>query len=92
MPAIRLPSLLAAAIPTKLTASIDVNTGILTGSGTALDFSEFTPTNSRAGTISVLLIPNIEKAVGRSLLPTSRSTTAPILSGKLVGEEVAHFN
>lgn len=78
--------------PYKLSASVNITTGILTGSGTAMDFSEQNITNQRAGTLSALLIPGREQAVGHFQLPTTRSATAPILSGKLVGEENVQFN
>ncbi len=78
--------------PYKISASLDVLTGIITGTGTVADFLETGPSNQRAASFSALLIPNSEKAVGHFLLPTTKTTTSPILSGKLVGQEVNYFD
>jgi Putative Ig domain len=67
--------------------SINFATGILTGTGSAMDFSINQPTNSRPGTFSALLIPGREQAVGHFLLSASRNTSSQILSGKVIGEE-----
>lgn len=64
-----------------------MKSGIVSGSGTALDYSLLQPNNARPGTFSALLIPGQEQAVGHFLLPFSTSRNAPILSGKLIGEE-----
>jgi len=76
-----------AANPYAIKLSVNFATGILTGTGTAMDFSQNQPTNSRSGTFSALLIPGREQAVGHFLLPASRSTSSQILSGKVIGEE-----
>jgi len=75
--------------PHQIQASLDLSTGLLTGSGNALDIDPNNPglNRQRAGTLSALVIPAQEKAIGHFLLPTSQSSSAPILSGKLVGEE-----
>lgn len=73
--------------PYRITLSANFKTGIVSGSGTALDFIVSQPQNARPGTFSSLLIPGREQAVGHFLLPTSTSRTAPILSGKLIGEQ-----
>jgi len=73
--------------PFSIKFSINFATGILTGTGTAMDFSPNLPTNSRPGSFSGLLIPGREQAVGHFLLPASRNTASQILSGKLIGEE-----
>jgi hypothetical protein len=82
-----IPTFASGSNPYRLTFGIDFVNGLLTGSGTAMDFVEGSPTNSRTGNFSALLIPGRNQAVGHFLLPTSRTATAPILSGKLVGEE-----
>lgn len=84
---ISIPSAGSAGNPYKIALSANFRTGIVSGSGTALDFILNEPQNSRPGTFSSLLIPGREQSVGHFLLPTSTSRTAPILSGKLIGEE-----
>lgn len=78
--------------PHQIQALLDLATGILTGSGNALDIDPSNPglNRQRAGTFSALVIPAQEKAIGHFLLPTSQSSSAPILSGKLVGEETTN--
>lgn len=73
--------------PYGIKATFDFATGIVTGSGTAMDFIQNQPTNSRAGTFSGVLIPGREQAVGHFLLPASRASNSQILSGKLIGQE-----
>ncbi|MEQ1749911.1 MAG: S8 family serine peptidase [Prosthecobacter sp.] len=77
--------------PHQIQLTLDLTTGQLTGTGTALDID---PNNlglnrQRTGTLSGLLNPASETAVGHFLLPAAQSSTAPILSGKFVGEEAA---
>lgn len=76
-----------AANPYGIKMSINLATGVVTGSGTAMDYQQNLPTNSRSGTFSGLLIPGREQAVGHFLLPASRAKNSQILSGKLIGEE-----
>lgn len=78
--------------PYKIKLSALLKTGVVSGSGTAMDYSLNQPANARLGIFSSLLIPGREQAVGYFLLPTSTSSTAPILSGKLIGEENATLN
>jgi hypothetical protein len=78
--------------PYKIKLSATLKTGVVSGSGTAMDYSLNQPANARLGIFSSLLIPGREQAVGYFLLPTSTSKTAPILSGKLIGEENAPSN
>lgn len=75
--------------PYQIRLSLNVATGVVTGTGTAMDFDSNNPngTRQRPGTMSALLIPTLEQALGHFLLPTDRGTTSPILSGKVVGEE-----
>jgi|JI6StandDraft_1071083.scaffolds.fasta_scaffold01244_9 hypothetical protein len=73
--------------PFGIRFTINFATGILTGSGSAMDFSLSQPTSSRPGTFSGLLIPGREQAVGHFLLPASRNPSSQILSGKVIGEE-----
>ncbi|WP_170267008.1 Ig domain-containing protein [Brevifollis gellanilyticus] len=73
--------------PYGIRMTMNLSTGIVSGSGTALDFIENQPTNSRNGTFSALLIPGREQAVGHFLLPASRASNSQILSGKLIGQE-----
>jgi subtilisin-like proprotein convertase family protein len=77
--------------PHQIQFTLDLTTGILTGTGTAMDIDPLNPAlnRQRPGTFSALLIPDREQAVGHFLLPTSQSATAPILSGKLLGAEAA---
>jgi subtilisin family serine protease/subtilisin-like proprotein convertase family protein len=84
---ITLPS--GSANPHQIQFALDLATGILTGNGLAMDIDPLTPSlnRQRPGTFSALLIPVREQAVGYFLLPTGQSTTAPILSGKLIGAE-----
>ncbi|MBV6499422.1 MAG: hypothetical protein CJBNEKGG_01878 [Prosthecobacter sp.] len=74
--------------PYGIRFSINFSTGLITGTGTAMDYVENQPQNSRSGSFSALLIPGREQAVGHFLLPTSRSSTSAILSGSVIGEEV----
>ncbi len=78
--------------PYKIKLTAIMKTGVVSGSGTAMDYSLNQPANARLGIFSSLLIPGREQAVGYFLLPTSKSKTAPILSGKLIGEENAPLN
>jgi hypothetical protein len=78
--------------PYKIKLSAIMKTGVVSGSGTAMDYSLNLPTNARLGIFNSLLIPGREQAVGYFLLPTSTSSTAPLLSGKLIGEENAPQN
>lgn len=73
--------------PYGIKAVFNFTTGIVTGTGTAMDFIQNQPANSRAGTFSGLLIPGREEAVGHFLLPASRASNSQILSGKLTGGE-----
>jgi hypothetical protein len=78
--------------PFGIKFSINFTTGILTGTGSAMDFIQNLPTNSRSGTFSALLIPGREQSVGHFLLPANRDSTSQILSGKLLGEETNIIN
>lgn len=75
--------------PHQIQFTLDLSTGILTGTGTAMDIDPLNPglARQRPGTFSALLLPDREQAIGHFLLPTSQSPTAPILSGKLIGAE-----
>ncbi|MES2595181.1 MAG: Ig domain-containing protein [Verrucomicrobiota bacterium] len=73
--------------PYGIRMSVSLVTGVVTGTGTAMDFNEGQPTNSRSGTFSALLIPGRQQAVGHFLLPASRAGNSQILSGKVIGEE-----
>jgi len=75
--------------PHQLKLSMDLKTGIITGSGSAMDINPQNPAQNRQrpGTFSGLLNPVYEQAHGHFLLPASTSPTSPILSGHLVGEE-----
>jgi len=78
--------------PYRLRAGLNVTTGIISGSGTAMNYNATQPTNLRKGTFSALLIPGREQAVGHFLLPTDQSPYAPILSGKFIAEETSVNN
>ncbi len=84
---ITIPS--GSANPHQIKFTLDLTTGILSGSGATMDIDPRNPSlnRQRPGTFSALLIPNFEQAIGHFLLPTSRSASAPILSGKLLGAE-----
>ncbi|MES2596905.1 MAG: S8 family serine peptidase [Verrucomicrobiota bacterium] len=75
--------------PHQIKVSMDLKTGIITGSGSAMDINPLNPAQNRQrpGTFSALLNPVYEQAHGHFLLPTSTSPTSPILSGHIVGEE-----
>ena len=75
--------------PHQIKLSMDLNTGIITGSGSAMDINPLNPAQNRQrpGTFSGLLNPVYEQAHGHFLLPASTSPTSPILSGHVVGEE-----
>lgn len=75
--------------PSQIRLTLNLATGILLGGGSAMDGVPLNPSQShpRPGTFSALLVPQREKAVGHFLLPTGASAAAPVLSGKLVGEE-----
>lgn len=75
--------------PHQIKLAMDLKTGIVTGTGAAMDINPLNPAQNRQrpGTFSALLIPQREEAVGHFLLPASTSKTSPILSGKLVGGE-----
>lgn len=75
--------------PHQIKLSMDLKTGIITGSGAAMDINPQNPAQNRQrpGTFSALLNPVYEQAYGHFLLPTSTSPTSPILSGVVVGEE-----
>lgn len=62
-------------------------TGILLGSGKAIDFVSTNPSNARPGTFSALAIPGRDAAIGNFQLPVSNAKDARILSGKLIAEE-----
>jgi hypothetical protein len=89
---ITLPALGSVANPYKIKLTATLKTGVVSGSGTAMDYSLNQPANARLGIFSSLLIPGREQAVGYFLLPTSTSNSAPLLSGKLIGEENAPLN
>lgn len=76
-----------AANPYGITFTMNLLTGFISGSGTAMDFSESQPTNARAGSFSGLIILGRNQAVGHFLLPVDRSTKAQVLSGKWIAEE-----
>ncbi len=82
-----LPTFASGGNPYRLTLNADYTQGLVSGSGTAMDAVEGNPANARIGTLSAILIPGRSQAVGHFLLPTSRSSTAPILSGKVLGEQ-----
>jgi subtilisin-like proprotein convertase family protein len=75
--------------PHQLQFTLDLTTGILTGTGTAMDIDPLNPAlnRQRTGTFSAILVPDREQAVGHFLLPASQSATAPILSGIVLGAE-----
>lgn len=75
--------------PHQIKLGMDLKTGIVTGTGAAMDINMLNPAQNRQrpGTLSALLIPQREEAVGHFLLPTSTIKTSPILSGKVVGGE-----
>jgi subtilisin-like proprotein convertase family protein len=75
--------------PYQIQASLELATGIILGSGTAIDIDPAQPNlnRQRAGSFSALLNPASETAVGHFLLPASNEVGAPILSGKIIGEE-----
>ena len=73
--------------PYRLNASLNTTTGLLSGRGTAINFSNNQATSARPGTFSGLVVPGRNQAVGHFLLPIDTSTTAPILSGKFLAEE-----
>lgn len=81
-----------AANPHQIQLSLDLITGQLSGTGSALDIDPANPglNRQRPGTISALLNPALETAIGHFLLPVTQSSTAPILSGRVVGEEAAN--
>jgi len=89
---ITLPALGSVANPYKIKLTATLKTGVVSGSGTAMDYSLNQPANARLGIFSSLLIPGREQAVGYFLLPTSTSNSAPLLSGKLIGEENTPLN
>lgn len=78
--------------PYRLNASLNVFTGLLTGSGSAINFNANQATSARPGTFSGLVVPGRDQAVGHFLLPTDTSSTAPILSGKFIAEETGELN
>lgn len=78
--------------PYRLKASLNVTTGLLTGSGSAINFSANQASSARPGTFSGLVVPGRNEAVGHFLLPADTSKTAPILSGKFVAEETSELN
>ncbi|MCX6857527.1 MAG: S8 family serine peptidase [Verrucomicrobia bacterium] len=73
----------------QIQASLELNTGVILGSGAAIDIDPAQPSlnRQRAGSFSALLNPFSETAVGHFLLPASNDMGAPILSGKVVGEQ-----
>jgi hypothetical protein len=85
--AILMPS--AATNPSQILASLDLSTGIILGSGSAIEIDPLQPNlnRQRPGSFSALLNPASETAVGHFLLPTSNEVGAPILSGKVIGDE-----
>jgi hypothetical protein len=84
---ILLPS--GAANPSQILASLDPNTGIILGSGNAIDIDPLQPSvnRQRPGSFSALLNPATETAIGHFLLPISNDVGAPILSGKVIGAQ-----
>jgi hypothetical protein len=79
----------AAANPSQILASLDLSTGIIHGSGSAIEIDPVRPNlnRQRAGSFSALLNPASETAIGHFLLPISNEVGAPILSGKIIGDE-----
>jgi Putative Ig domain len=78
--------------PYRLNASLNVTTGLLTGSGTAINFSSTNASSARPGTFSGLVVPGRDQAVGHFLLPSDTSSSSPILSGKFIAEETSELN
>lgn len=77
--------------PHQIQASLDLNTGIITGNGSAMDIDPANPSlnRQRPGSFSGLFIPSVTKAHGHFLLPADSSATAPILSGDFTAEKAA---
>lgn len=72
--------------PHQIRLSINPSTGLITGSGRALDIDPTNPAlnRQRPGTLSALIIGGENLAEGHFLLATDKGNTAPILSGKTV--------
>ena len=73
--------------PYQIKATLDPATGILLGSGKAINYVSTNPSSGRPGTFSAVAIPGRDVAVGNFQLPVSTAKGAQILSGKLVAEE-----
>ncbi len=75
--------------PHQIQASLDLSTGIITGTGTAMDIDPENPAlnRQRPGSFSALFIPTQTQAHGHFLLPVDSSATAPVLSGEFVAEK-----
>lgn len=69
--------------PQQLKLSLNAKTGLLTGSGTAIDIDPLNPSlnRQRSGTYTGLIIPGLNRAEGYFLLPENQSPTSQILSG-----------
>lgn len=74
--------------PHALAPTLTPATGILQGTGRAMDIDPLNPSlrRQRPGTFSGLCIPGRRQAVGHFLLPSSSASGAPVLSGSLIWE------
>lgn len=72
--------------PHQIRLSINPTTGLITGSGRALDIDPANPAlnRQRPGSMSALVIGGENLAEGHFLLADGKGTTSPILSGKVV--------
>lgn len=70
--------------PRQLKLSVNAKTGLVTGSGTAMDIDPLNPAlnRQRPGTYNGLIISNLNRAEGHFLLPENQLTTSAILSGR----------
>ncbi len=75
-----IPQFLPGENPQQLKLSLNAKTGLVTGSGAAIDA---TP---RPGTASALIIPGLNRAEGYFLLPENTTNTSAILSGRFIME------
>lgn len=72
--------------PHQLRLAVNRATGVITGTGKAMDIDPANPAlnRQRPGTLSALIIPGEDLAEGHFLLPQDKSTAAPVLSGKVL--------
>ncbi|SKA98172.1 Immunoglobulin I-set domain-containing protein [Prosthecobacter debontii] len=75
--------------PHQLALKVNAKTGMITGSGKAMDIDPENPglLRQRPGTAVGLIIPNLNRAEGYFLLPENPAKNAPILSGRMIFQE-----